>query len=434
MSDRGIHLKFWQKILAALLVVGVVPITLVGVFSLQHTRDGLTSLGVTNLHARSVGTAAAIDSYLQARLGDIVVVSRLPDVVRYAQAPNDATAKASAREALRVAAARSPEYESIALVDLAGTIEAASVPSDEGTSVAFREYFLNAKSGAAYISDPSYSVITNRPALFFSAPVKDATGKVIAVARTRVNLASVWDLVEADGGSVGQGSHAFLVDDYGIRLAVSETKGRRDQADSLIYRPIARLDADTVKKLVADKRFGQNTPEQLVVDPLPALRSTIDKLKAAGTTSGDFAYGGGSAEQRGVVTRLQAKPWSYVLAVPLQTYTQAADDSTIGALIIVALGIALSAVMALWLARSLVRPLRRLVAQATRVSTGSVDFHVAHFDERGDDIVQEVAAAFDRLLNALRFYALNQQSSNGDRLSLPRQPDGVRAPKVQVRQ
>ena len=418
-----LHLKFWHKILAALLIVGVVPITLVGIVSVQRTRDGLTNLGVTNLTSRSGGTASAIDSYLQARLGDIVVVSRLPDIVRYAQSPTDPAVKASAREALRVAAARSPEYESVALVDLTGTIAAASVLTDEGTSVAFREYFLTAKAGSPYTSDPSYSVITNKPALFFSAPVKDTAGKVLAVARARVNLAAIWDMVEADAGSVGQGSHAFLVDDYGIRIAVSETKGRRDQADSLIYKPIARLDAETVKKLAADRRFGQNTPEQLVIDPLPTLRAGIDDLKASGKLNGTFAYGSGSAEQRGVVTRLQTKPWSYVIAVPLATYTQSADDATIGAFAIVALGIVLSAAMGLWLALSLVRPLRRLVAQATRISTGSVDFHVAHFDSHaGDDVVHDVAAAFDRLLNALRFYAMNQYS-DAERQAVARKSD-----------
>ncbi len=425
----GLHLKFWQRILAALLIVGVVPITLVGIVSVQRTRDGLTNLGVTNLTSRSGGTASALDSYLQTRLGDIVVVSRLPDIVRYAQSPADPASRATAREALLVAAARSPEYESVALVDLTGTIAAASVPTDEGTSVAFREYFLNAKAGSPYISDPSYSVITNKPALFFSAPVKDAAGKVLAVARARVNLAAIWDMVEADGGSVGQGSHAFLVDDYGIRLAVSETKGRRDQADSLIYKPIARLDAATVTRLAADRRFGLNTPESLVVDPLPTLRTSIDDLKVTGKLNGTFAYGSGSTEQRGVVTRLQTKPWSYVIAVPLATYTQSADDATIGALVIVALGIVLSAAMGLWLALSLVRPLRRLVAQATRISTGSVDFHVAHFDSHaGDDIVHEVAAAFDRLLNALRFYAMNQYSDT-ERHALTRVSDVASVPE-----
>ena len=406
--------RFWQKVLAALLVVGVVPIALVSAVSINNTRSDLTALGVTNIQQRSTSTASAIDAYLQSRLGDIILVGKLPDIVKYGQNLNDPAAKAAARQALSAAAARSPEYESVAVVDPNGTIVAASIASDEGTSVKFREYFTTAFKGTPYISDPSYSVITNKPALFFSAPVTDGR-VVLAVVRTRVNLAAVWDIVETDQGSVGEGAHGFLVDDYGIRLAVSETKGHRDQAESLIYKPIAAIDAETAKKLAADKRFGQKTPEQLVLDPLPTLKTALDTLPKGKSVSDQFSYGSGAAEQRGVVTRLVAKPWAYILAVPLETYTKAADDATFNALSVVAIGLLLSFVIGIILTRSLVGPLRRLVGEATAVSTGDVDLRVARFDTRaGDDIVQEVASAFDRMLNALRFYALSDESAGGD--------------------
>jgi C4-dicarboxylate-specific signal transduction histidine kinase len=407
--------RFWQKVLGALLLVGVVPIALVSAVSINSTRNDLTTLGVTNIQQRSTSTASAIDAYLSSRLGDIVLVSKLPDIVRFAQNLGDANAKAAARLALSAAAARSPEYESVAVVDPKGTIVAASILSDETTSVAFREYFLTAMKGSSYISDPSYSVITNRPALFFSAPVTDATGKVLAVVRTRVNLAAIWDVVETDGGSVGEGAHGFLLDDYGIRLAVSETKGHRDQAESLIYHPIAPIDAETATKLIADKRFGTlKTPDQLVLDPLPTLKSALDVLPKGKTVSAQFAYGAGPSEQRGVVTRLVAKPWSYVLAVPLATYTKAADDATLNALSVVVIGLLLSLIIGIVLTRSLVGPLRRLVGEATAVSTGDVDLRVAAFDTRkGDDITREVASAFDRMLNALRFYALSDEPAAG---------------------
>ena len=399
-------MKFWQKVLIALLVVGVVPIILVSAVSVTRTRDQLTSLGVTNIQQRSTSTAAAIDSYLQSRLGDIVLVAKLPDIVKYAQNTADGGAKASARTALAAAAARSPEYESVAVVDKNGTIAAASLQSDEGTSVKFREYFTTAFAGTPYISDPSYSVITLRPALFFSAPVRDAGGQVLAVVRTRVNLNSVWDLVEADADSVGRGAHGFLVDDYGIRIAVSETKGHRDQADSLIYKPIAPIDPQVAAKLAADKRFGTKTPDQLVVDPLPQLKTALDGMKAPGSSIA-FAYSLSGADQRGVTTRLRSKPWAYVLAIPLAEYTRAADDATLNAVVTIALGFVLSALMAIALTRSLVGPLRQLLRRATQVSTGDVDLREAYFDtQTGDDVIRDVASAFDRMLTALRFYAL----------------------------
>jgi methyl-accepting chemotaxis protein len=244
--------------------------------------------------------------------------------------------------------------------------------------------------------------------------VKDAGGKILAVVRTRVNLGAIWDIVEGDAGSVGAGAHSFLVDDYGIRLAVSETKGQREKAESFIYKPIAAIEPETAKKLAADKRFGQFTPDQLVIEPLPSLKSALDALPKGISTNAPFSFGAGTGEQRGVVTRLVSKPWGYVLAVPLTTYTKAADDATFDAMSVVVLGLLLSFVIGVALTRSLVRPLRRLVGEATQVSTGDVDLRYAHFDTRsGDDITHEVASAFDRMLNALRFYALADEAGAG---------------------
>jgi C4-dicarboxylate-specific signal transduction histidine kinase len=410
---RRPRIRFWQKVLAALIVVGVAPIALVSVVSTNNTRNDLTSLGVTNIRQRSTSTANAIDAYLASRLGDIILVAKLPDIIKYATNLGDQESRAAARTALSAAAARSPEYESVAVVDPKGTIVAASVPTDEGTSVAFREYFLTAMKGTPYVSDPSYSVITNKPALFFSSPVA-ANNVVVAVVRTRVNLSAIWDIVEGDTGSVGIGAHSFLVDDYGIRLAVSETKGHREQAESLIYKPIAPIDPDTAKKLAADKRFGTITPDKLVIDPLPTLKTALDALPRGASGDAAFAFGAGSAEQRGVVTRLVNKPWGYVLAVPLTTYTKAADNATFDAGLMLVMGVLLSFVIGVLLTRSLVGPLRRLVGEATQVSTGNIDLREAHFDTRtGDDITHEVASAFDRMLNALRFYALADEAGSG---------------------
>src|SRR3977135_395835 len=156
--------RFWHKVLAALLIVGVVPIALVSVVSIQKTRTDLTDLGGTNIQQRSPSPAAALDAYLQNRLDDIVLVSRLPDVVRYA-ATADPGNKDAARQALAAAAARSAEYESVAVVDMTGKIVAASIVTDEGTDVKFRQYFITpSTTGLSYLSDPTYSGITNQPA------------------------------------------------------------------------------------------------------------------------------------------------------------------------------------------------------------------------------------------------------------------------------
>jgi C4-dicarboxylate-specific signal transduction histidine kinase len=335
-----------------LLVLGLAPMELVGSVALQGTRDRLTDLAVANLTSRSAATAATIDSYIQTRRRDIIAVSQIPDIIAYAQNLGDAGQRNLARAALAAAASVGPEYESIAVLDLNGTIIAASIQTDEGTNLRFRDYFQNARTGQAYVSDPSYSVITNKPALFFSAPIKTTDGVLVGVVRSRINLGVIWDLVENDLGSVGAGARSFLVDDFGIRLAVAETKGNRDKAESLIYKVIAPIERDVALKLAADRRFGQKSAEQLIVDPLPELKAVIDMGR---TGAMPFTFTASGVEQRAVATRLESKPWVYVVTMPPTSYTNALAGAATGQTATVAFAVVLAALIAAWFARSLVR-------------------------------------------------------------------------------
>ena len=337
-------------LLPALLALGLAPMLLMSSAGFQTAQSRLVNLTVTNLTMRSTSTAASLDTYLQSRRRDIVAVSTSPDVIAYAQNLNNQPQRALARAALAMTAAVGPEYESVALLSLDGTIMAASIQTDEGTNVRFRDYFQTARAGSVYISDPSYSVITNRPALFFSAPVRNTDGLLVGVVRSRINLGVIWDLVEGDDASVGPGARGFLVDDFGIRLAVSETKNNRDKADSLIYKVIAPIDLDTAVRLAADKRFGQRSAEQLVVDPLPELKAVIDSMSRPGTIA--FRFDAAGREQRAVATKLTSKPWVYVVAMPPSNYTEAlAGASTIQAgpvALAVILALLIAALLMLW--------------------------------------------------------------------------------------
>ena len=338
----------------ALLVLGLAPMQMMSSVALQGTRDRLTDLAVANLTLRSTDTAASIDGYIQSRRRDIVTVSHFPDVIAYAQNLGDQAQRNLARAALAAAATAAPEYESIAVLDLNGTITAASIQTDEGTSVRFRDYFQNARTGQVYVSDPSYSVITNKPALFFSAPVTTTDGLLVGVVRSRINLSEVWQLAEADLSGVGAGARSMLVDDYGIRLAVSETKGNREKAESLIYKLIAPIEHETAVKLAADRRFGQKSAEQLVIDPLPELKAVTDGMARPGAVPFTFVSSG--VEHRAVATKLESKPWVYVVTMPLTTYTSVLNGASTGQTAAAVFAIALAVLLAVWFARSAARP------------------------------------------------------------------------------
>src|SRR5207249_5830877 len=159
-----LRIRFWQKVLGALLCVGIVPVALVSMVSIQTTRQDLTSLGVTNILQRSTSTAGAIDAYLQSRLGDIVLVGKLPDIVRFGQNLKDPAAKAAARVALSAAAARSPEYESVAVVDPTATSAARPSSPVRARGVRSRRNSRRAFRGRPTLHNASNRGLTTSPA------------------------------------------------------------------------------------------------------------------------------------------------------------------------------------------------------------------------------------------------------------------------------
>ena len=144
-----------------------------------------------------------------------------------------------------------------------------------------------------------------------------------------------------------------MVDDFGIRLAVSETKGNRAQAESLIYKVIAPIERETALKLAADRRFGQKSAEQLIVDPLPELKSVVDSMTRAGSVP--FSFFAAGVEQRAVATRLESKPWVYVLTMPPASYTSVLAGASSGQTTGVIVAVALAALIAVWLGRAVMR-------------------------------------------------------------------------------
>src|SRR5439155_1391630 len=94
-----------------------------------------------------------------------------------------------------------------------------------------------------------------------------------------------------------------------------------------------------------------------VIDPLPTLKTALDTLPRGASGDAAFAFGAGADEQRGVVTRLVNKPWGYVLAVPLTTYTRAADNATFDAALMLVMGVLLSFVIGNTVERTHILPL-----------------------------------------------------------------------------
>jgi len=385
------------KMLVAFLAVVLIPLGIISSITVPQTRNALLDQGATALASHAVNTGASIDQYLVSHREDIVADSLLPSLQNFVANPSDAQIKATAQKELK-SLANKKYCESLAIVNTEGTIILSSSDADINTNVPFRPYFLEGMKGnAGYVSDPSVSVVTGQPAIFFSAPILDSGGNIRGVIRSRLSLFGIWDLVEQDRNAAGPGTFGVLLDENGIRIASSLSLNNRDAiAGTLLYSAIAPLSADTERTIVAEKRFGNNTATAVRVLPLPETFAALNQpdAKPFETTADN------SAERHyASMASLAIKPWHYALMTPLSTFTAVADSQrTISLLVLVIVG-AIALILAIILAREITRPIIQLTQIADRISLGELD---AKIDVDRKDEIGELAEAVSRMQASLQ--------------------------------
>lgn len=379
------------------LLLTLVPIELIGLFVVTLSRNALLAQGTNTLQSASQATAREIDAELTEQREFIRVIGLMPDIARYVQNQFDPATRDAAQRVLTAAVEKSADYDSVAIINRDGTVILSSLSADVGTDVRFRPEFQEALRGANYVSDPSISIVTGSPAIFYSAPIKNDAGIVLAVIRSQVKIERLWTFVERDDGVAGPSSFGLLLDKNGLRLAHSSSKNNRKNAeDLLLFRAVAPLPADIEQALVSQKRLGRATESRVEVMPIPevALRLASEETSVFETRADT-----NSARNQAVMVGLQNKPWRYLVAAPLSTFTATADRTTLFIIVLSVIVAAAAFIIALVLSRSITRPIVHLSKIADRMSLGELDVKI---EVNSGDEVGELAEALRRMQVSLR--------------------------------
>ena len=384
-----------SKMAMILLLISQVPLVAVAGFTIVTARQALLRQARVNMLGVGTEMARQVDAALQSWREDIQVVSQLPEITTYAAAPSEATVRPAIR-ALRAAATK-PSYDSIAVVNREGKITLASVESDVNSDVSFRLYFTEALKGNPYISDPSVSVITGKPSIFVSAPVRDANNQVVAVVRSRLDLYALWGIVERAADQSVSGTVAMLLDNNGIRIAHSASKGNRDAVlNTLLYRSVAPVSPAATQQIVAEKRFGKAAQDRVAVLDLPEVAQAI---AAPGAISFVSAADNNPERHQSASVGLQNKPWHLILQAPDPSFTQAAYHLTLVSICALLLFAGITIAVAFVLAKGITTPIEQLTEVAERISLGELNARIR--TDRKDEI-GELAEALRRMQTSLR--------------------------------
>ncbi|HVR99034.1 MAG TPA: EAL domain-containing protein [Thermoanaerobaculia bacterium] len=393
-SDRSIR----TKLLAAFLLVAVVPLVLLTLLNDRATRRALTDAANQSLAVAARQTAASFDTLIENTLNLVGTEAQLPILAEHlASLPEERSAE-GVLGVLRTFGRKDPVFiVSYGLLDREGRNVADTHAGNVGQSEAEASYFKGPlETGQPAVSAVEFSPGTRTAYLHFSSPVRDRSGAAVGVLRARYSARILQQWIVQAYGRAGERSFGLLLDENRLVLAYGLWSHAR--ADEMLFKTVTPLPPTLLTSLQAQRRLPESEKGSLSAD-LPDLEAGLAQADAAEPYFKTRLHETGPAVYAGAVARVKEQPWTVAFFQPQEVFLEPAlrntrDTSFLGLLVAAAV-----AALAMAVAQKLSRPITRLTAVARRVAAGELEAQapVASRDEAG-----QLAEAFNSMTTRLR--------------------------------
>jgi signal transduction histidine kinase len=221
--------------------------------------------------------------------------------------------------------------------------------------------FLEAKAGKIYYG-PVYFRKESEPYMTIAMA---GSGQDAGVTVVEVNLKFIWDVVSQI--KVGKAGHAFVLDGQGVLIAHPDI--------SLVLQKTTFAPLEQVKAALAAPKAGEAPEEVTLARDLKNQRVLT-------------AYG-----------KISPLAWSVFVEQPLEEAFAPLRAAIQQTAILVAIGVVLSIVAALLLARKMATPIQALQAGAARIGAGELDQRI---EVRTGDELETLAEQFNSMASQLK--------------------------------
>ncbi len=356
-----------SRLLGSLICLSLGPLALVGLLAYRSAEQSLRQKAVNHLSTAAILKAEEITSWVSEKERDIRLLATLPGIRAAAgQLLADRRTGRRAGESrkhLRTALLQLPlTYPDIAEVFLldarTGEVVLSTDPAQEGKLKDDRPYFREGRAGP-FVQSVYYSLSLGRSTMTMATPVRDDSDRPVGVLVGRVNLARL-DQVMAERTGLGTTGETFLVNRF--NFFVSEVRGR------------------------------DRLPEQAAV-------FTAGVKAALRGENGTALY----RNHRGIPV-IGAYRWLPGVSLALVAEIEQAEAfAPVAGLRRTLLGVGLLLIavvlpVALWLGRSVTRPVAALVEGARALGTGDLAHRIP---VAGPEELAFLAQAFNRMAEAL---------------------------------
>ena len=369
---------------AVLVLSALVPMLVVGYYNLSQSLDSVRKTEARNLEQLAATTAGRLDQFIRDTRHTLGYIAWSEEAINLAAWADDITRGQMSEKMNRLASANA-DIELIMILDSEANVLASTKPDYVGRNLGFREYYKTAISGSNYISRMEVGTASGKAGLYFSAPIHNGSGLVSGVAVMKMRGLAVTDMLDAYRR--GNDRVAFAVDGDGVVIHHPDPRA--------LYHSLTELPPALHKQIIEEKRFGTDNIPSLGLD---ALAARINGKREQGHIDLPRLLNG--APEIVGYAPLQNHDWfvmisesEHVFSLPLQhLYRNAVISALIAG--------ALFSILALYLARSFVRPINDLSSAAEAVRQG--DYANAHATIFHDDEFGRLARTFNTMVTGVQ--------------------------------
>ncbi|MGH1490261.1 MAG: methyl-accepting chemotaxis protein [Acidimicrobiales bacterium] len=383
-SGPGLLKSLNTRLLLAFVLIGIIPLSAVGVFSVSRAEGDLTNQAGLRIEGVAVTTGELIDRLLEHHYREIQVLAQLP----LASEPSQV------QQALNLQAETSTTYDILLMADADGRVSAANTVSGSGEQidtasligmdVSDTEWFVAAQAGHSagepHYTDADFNELLDvvyepgRIGLPFTAsrggdgPFSGVVHGVVSFDRVVVDaMHEVEHELHAEGAETVEG---VVVRSDGLVIYSSV---EQEQMNLNLIAEGIEAASDSLR------------PDSFGFTIEPDFRTDRELIYGYGNTNGAHEFAGYG--------------WGVILEQTVAEATAGTIALRNGVIVFALITAVIVAALGWFVARNVSKPIAQLSRKARLVSEGAL--HVDNLDLKRDDEIGELASSFDLMTDVL---------------------------------
>ncbi len=342
------------KLTVIILIIFFIALSTMGGLNFFKAREIVTDNLAREMGNEASNAADDVGVWLEGRIAQLTMLAATPTM---------ASGTLAEIVPLMEAARQSDKaYESMVFVEASGVSHDSQGPV---ANVAAREYFKQALSGKASVSDPVISKATGHAVVVVAVPVK-VGGKSVGVLFGAINMEELSSKVLSI--KIGKTGYAYVVQSDGM---------------TIVHPDKAMVMKDNILK-------NPNAPRE--------LKQTTEKMVKGERGLTRYSYNG--TDKMVSFSPVPNSRWSLALTAPVAEITEVLSSLTMISLATIAVVLLVAAVVVILFARRIARPIRKIESAAARIAAG--DISANRLDIRSNDEIGRLGRAFEAMSENLR--------------------------------